>query len=444
MIYRVYSDYSKDLRTNFSIASWNKSNITNIPISDGQLNRNLGHLPFLKDLLDIGFSHCQNDDDIILYTNSDIGVVSGEINLPNENFFCIRKQVSELKEYTSEELENISYELSINCDVFGITKKWYADNRNKIPDFLIGSPYWDIALVILLKAKRINNLIYHIDHKAPWKENINSDVFLHNKNLYYNFLKPFNLDFVDCDKQIINRDLFFKYMSENHGYSYLLSPVFISFYTPSHRKIHDELFKKSLNQLYKDKYVHLVNYYDDQLCESGSYHENGWRKTQVQKFTNTLSVINKLTPDQIFIFCDVDILNVSEYIEDIKEKLKDCDMVAQRAYSKRCFRKNMIDFCSGFFAGKVNQNSKAFIAKILADLQDNDSQDHFGDQHYMNLNLNMLNIKPLNETYFNPGVISKGHVINGYNDELIIKHIPKNVKIAVSYTHLTLPTNREV
>ena len=74
MIYRVYSDHGNDTRKQSAVESWVKNGITNVPVTDSDLNRNHDGLPYLKDLLHIAARKCQNDSDIIIYTNSDIGL----------------------------------------------------------------------------------------------------------------------------------------------------------------------------------------------------------------------------------------------------------------------------------------------------------------------------------------------------------------------------------
>jgi hypothetical protein len=186
MIYRVFSDYSTNDRILSSTQSWQVNGIQNIPIKDNELNRHISGLPFLKDILDIGYNQCKEDNDIILYTNSDIGIVTDNVSFPSENFFCVRKNVDNIGVYTISQLSETSYEDSVNCDIFGITKKWYRENKKNIPDFNIGSPTWDICMLYLLNGVRINNICYHVKHDSEWKNGQHAKYSV-NKSLFFKF-----------------------------------------------------------------------------------------------------------------------------------------------------------------------------------------------------------------------------------------------------------------
>jgi hypothetical protein len=430
MIYRVYSDFISNDRIQNAIKSWNRENIKNIGVKNEDLTRLHYGFPYLKDLLDFGYFQCENDDDIILYTNADIGLVSDFNDFPNKNFICVRKNVNEIKSYKKEELSEISYEPSINCDCFGITKKWYQENREKIPDFVIGSPKWDIAMIILLNTIRINNVIFHVKHDSVWKNERNQKKHSYNKDLYFSFLKENNIPFFDNDKNEIMYNCYLKYMAEKHGFSYFKNPKFITFYTPSHQKMHDELFLKSYKLLFKDELIHESLFFEDQLCKTAIYHEKGWRKTQIQKFKHILNCIKTIPKNGIFIFCDSDIILIKDFLKDIEKYLYDYDIVTQNAFSRSYFERETSQHCSGFFIGRANDNVKNLISKIILDLETEKENDSHGDQYFLNKNSNMAKIKNLDETYFNIGLLTRGGISScSFEFNHLVELIPENVKI---------------
>ena len=257
-IYRVYSNYITNDRERFAVSTWDREGIINIPVNDSDLKRSVDNLPFLKDLLDIAAEHCTNDNDVILYTNTDICLAYDGLEIPMyQNFFSVRKEVTEIKYYSSKDLENILYENSVNCDTFGLTKKWYIEHRDKIPDFIIGSPKWDLVLLMLLTdALRINNITYHIKHDSVWKTTPFRESNIHNNFLYNKFVSKYMPELIGEDFAF-NRVSFFKYMSMNKGFDYLLKPVFIAFYTPSHKQMFDEIFLPSFKDVYNLSLIHI-------------------------------------------------------------------------------------------------------------------------------------------------------------------------------------------
>lgn len=425
MIYRVFSDMFTDERIKSSQNSWLKTEIQNIGVKNSDLNRDVEGLPYLKDLLDIGYNQCQNDDDIILYTNSDIGVVSDNVIFPNENFFSVRKNVNQMREYSSVELEKISYEHSINCDVFGITKKWYEKNRNNIPDFLIGSPAWDLCLILLLKAKRINNICYHVAHQSQWKLELNHPKHVANRQYFIKFCEENNIPFDKSSGRMLSKELV-KYIATNFGYEYLLLPKYIIYSTPSHKDLLN-LNLKSFSDIHKDRVI-IHNIEDNnQYCSTAKYHESGWKHTQINKVNSLLNTLTKFNNDEIFIFCDADIVHLRDYIQDILIYLNDHDIVAQKSFSPKQSGSN---YCSGFFAAKKNPRTIAFLSNILNSLIEDQYSERYADQYYFNIHSHLVNIKELDNLYFSPGLLSYGIPIENNLLPIILSIIPRNINIA--------------
>jgi hypothetical protein len=423
MIYRVFSSSFTDERTLSAQGSWHVPGINNIPIQDSTLGRNIESLPYLKDILDIGYYHCLNDNDIILYTNSDIGLVNSNVQFPNNNFFSVRKNVEKIGTYTSSDLELIGYEHSVNCDVFGITKKWYKENRNQIPDFLIGSPTWDLCLLILLNGERIDNICYHVRHDSKWKGEIQNSKHLRNRQLFTDFCQQRGIQIISDNGRILSNN-FYKYMANNLGYDYLLRPKYIIYSTPSHSELLD-LNMKSLKDIYKDKVI-IHNIKDDnQYCNTANYHETGWKQTQINKVESLIKVLNKFNNEEIFIFCDADIIHLKDYLQEITILLDKYEMLAQKSFST----KESSGYCSGFFASKKTDKVMRFLNYILQSLKFTSNSESHADQYYFNKYSNILNIGYLDNTYFNPGIISNGKVVEKDTFSSIKNLIPIDVNM---------------
>lgn len=423
MIYRVYSDFSHSSDGNNIVNSWSRDEITNIAIKDSDLYRNVDGLPYLKDILDIGYSYCKSDNDIILYTNSDIGLVRQHIIFPENNFFCVRKNVDKLGSYTSEDLANINYENSINCDIFGITKKWYEEHRDEIPDFLIGSPTWDLCMLLLIQGERIDNICYHVKHESEWKQNQKHPKHLRNKKLFTNFCENKNLGLIQEDGEI-NYDIFYKLMSENFGFSYVVNPKYIIYSTISHDELLD-LNVKSIRNIHADNVIVYLIKDDKQYCESASYHSTGWRQTQVNKLNSVINTINSLRDGEVFIFCDADILHGKNYLKQIQNYLNECDLVAQKSFTKNSSHK----YCSGFYCGKKTPKVLKFLQYIRQSLISEINNESNADQYYFNEYSSILNIKELDDTYFSPGLVTDGKLLEEHSFNDVINSISNNFNI---------------
>jgi len=423
MIYRVFSSSFNDDRTNSAQNSWNVLDVINIPINDESLPRINDGLPYLKDILDIGYNKCKNDNDIILYTNSDIGLVSDCIKFPNENFFSVRKNVDNIGIYSISDLEEISYEHSVNCDVFGINKLWYEQNRDQIPDFLIGSPTWDLCMLILLNGKRINNICYHVRHESKWKASVQKEIHINNRKLFIDFCNQKNIPIVSNSYRILTNS-FYHYMSENFGFNYLLKPKYIIYSTPSHKDLLN-ININSLKSIYKDSVIIHQTNDENQYCQTAEYHNIGWKQTQINKVQSLINILYKFNDGETFIFCDADIIHLNNYIDDIDVLLKKYDMVAQKSFSK----KENSGYCSGFFAAKKTEKVMRFLNYILQSLKYTANSESHADQYYFNKYAGILNIGYLNDSYFNPGLISNGNVIDKCDFDKIKSLAPKDVNI---------------
>jgi hypothetical protein len=413
-----------DDRVDCANSTWQRDEIINIAIKDSDLSRNIDGLPYLKDILDIGYSYCKSDNDIILYTNADIGLVQQQVIFPENNFFCVRKNVDKNGIYTSDDLININYENSINCDVFGITKKWYDENRNEIPDFLIGSPAWDLCLLLLIHGLRIDNICYHVKHDAQWKKDNRHPKHIRNKKLFVNFCKKKNIPILKEDYSDTDFDKFCELMSNNFGFTYLANPKYIIYSTKSHTKLLN-LNINSIRKVYGDDVIVHTIEDNNQYCETASYHTSGWRETQVNKLDSLINTLGKLRDNEIFIFCDADVVHLKNYLKQIKESLKDFDLVAQKSFTNN----SPHGFCSGFYCARKTPKVLRFLGYIRQSLKSQLNNESNADQYYFNEYSKTLNMGALDDSYFSPGLITNGTVVNEESLLSIADAVPKNIKI---------------
>lgn len=152
------------------------------------------NLPYLKDILSFGLKRSKNDDDIIMLTNDDTilhpktsvaifeyldkfdATCSGRVNFehgskPNLNGAAIK--------------DGVGWPNDIGRDLFAFRKSWLETNWNKIPDFILGEPEWDLVLSALIRLMISNekttkkNRLLKYDYELPagyvWHEQHSRD-----------------------------------------------------------------------------------------------------------------------------------------------------------------------------------------------------------------------------------------------------------------------------
>jgi hypothetical protein len=178
-------------------------------------------LPKIKDIFEWGYKFCKNDDDIILYTNSDICLTEDAYDKILESCkkyqctFSFRKDFQfELERVMDkDEVSNTKWsggnEWPTGADLFAVTKKWWLDWKDYLPDNqLIGRPTWDWIFRITM-GKSIEgdvvfrqrfeeqgticetpNISYHETHNSYWErpENLLEETNLSNTKIAYNWM----------------------------------------------------------------------------------------------------------------------------------------------------------------------------------------------------------------------------------------------------------------
>jgi hypothetical protein len=146
-------------------------------------------LPFIHDMLDKAALGA-DDNDVLLITNADISFVPGLgrelIDQCSRDGACYayrwdfplvvthigREEITKAKWY-------------VGCDLFAVTAKWWRENREELPPFVIGRECWDWVFRKLIDIKggtEIQKAIYHEKHASPWEVNRSLPGNLHNRS----------------------------------------------------------------------------------------------------------------------------------------------------------------------------------------------------------------------------------------------------------------------
>jgi len=162
-------------------------------------------LPFFKDIIDAGALNASHDNDLIVWTNSDIGLGVGVFAALHEStieFGC-----------TSMRRTESNGQPHMGRDLFAFRKGWWTQHRDEVPDYVIGAPYFDLGLVALIrrhcripvvstKANMIDDFYpadtppagaLHESHTSEWLRPRHQTLpsVLHNKRLFYEWAQRF-------------------------------------------------------------------------------------------------------------------------------------------------------------------------------------------------------------------------------------------------------------
>jgi len=175
-------------------------------------------LPKIKDIFEWGYKFCKSDDDIILYTNSDICITEDAYNKILESCkryqctFSFRKDFDKLEEIKtpSEVSKSLFSNGSRNpkgADIFAVTKRWWLEWRDYLPDNqTIGRPTWDwifrITMGVSLEGditfrKKFEdqgrvcetpNISYHETHESFWNRSLLEKSNMSNTKIAYDWM----------------------------------------------------------------------------------------------------------------------------------------------------------------------------------------------------------------------------------------------------------------
>lgn len=175
-------------------------------------------LPKIKDIFEWGYKFCKNDDDIILYTNSDICITEDAYNKILESCkryqctFSFRKDFGKLEEIktpseVSKSLFSNGSRTPKGADVFAVTKRWWLEWRDYLPDNqIIGRPTWDWIFRITMgfslegdmtfgkkfenqgRVCETPNISYHESHNSYWNRPENILENISNTKIAYDWM----------------------------------------------------------------------------------------------------------------------------------------------------------------------------------------------------------------------------------------------------------------
>jgi hypothetical protein len=214
----IYQSNEENNRRNlFAQSTWlnlyEESKIIPCMIYDNSLQK-------IKDLFNKGYELCINDNDIIMFTNSDICLTEDlyeEVVKSCNKYECtfsFRKDFDKLNRLMSkEEVIDRVYPgengTPKGADLFAVTKSWWEKWRDYLPDDqVIGRPTWDWVLRIAM-GKSIEgdsvftkpfenqglicetpNISYHETHKSYWEipENLKDKDSIKNTKIAYSWM----------------------------------------------------------------------------------------------------------------------------------------------------------------------------------------------------------------------------------------------------------------
>ena len=215
-------DYGYNKRSILAQSSWKElyenQKIIPLTINESVYNKNI---PKIKDLFDAGYNMCLNDNDVIMYTNSDICLTEDSYQKVIDSCnkynctFSFRKDFIVLNSPMNKNMvENANYSNGNikpkGADLFAVTKSWWKKWRDYLPnDQVIGRPTWDWIFRITM-GKSIEgdivfsqtfeeqgticetpNISYHESHNSYWErpENLLDEDSLKNTRIAYNWMK---------------------------------------------------------------------------------------------------------------------------------------------------------------------------------------------------------------------------------------------------------------
>ncbi|MCK9273205.1 exostosin family protein, partial [Candidatus Gracilibacteria bacterium] len=183
----------------------------------------------------------------------------------------------------------------------------------------------------------------------------------------------------------------------------------LTFYSTSHEILLKNYFLPSLKKINE---FDIIAEKFNQIGAAGSYFENGWRESMLQKLKFLVKTVNERW-GEYFVFSDVDVI----FIDKIKNFLLN---EIKKENSDVVFQRDCNNLCAGFFMMKSNEATLQFLNKCIDTYQ---SYPQYDDQDVMRVHAKtMLNYKLLPDEIFNISMINNGKVWDGEYYE-----IPRNI-----------------
>ena len=143
------------------------------------------------------------DEDILFITNADICLVDGVSKDILDNCsrfgatYCHRWDFPIIKTLPSKDYIETKGQFYIGADAFAVTVKWWRENKEKLPPFIIGRECWDWAFRVLIDetgGQKITVGIYHEKHESPWEVNRGLAGNIWNRSYCKEFLLDHDID----------------------------------------------------------------------------------------------------------------------------------------------------------------------------------------------------------------------------------------------------------
>lgn len=151
MILHVVDTFGSAPRHHVAQATWGAAYADGmVPVHTGDYQRDAKTelrdplaLPFLKDILQVGRNESSHADDVICWTNGDIGWAPGATE-------AIGRHVRQHGAASMRRIES-NGKRHPGRDLFAFTAKFLREYWDRIPDYVIGAPVFDLGLVALIR-----------------------------------------------------------------------------------------------------------------------------------------------------------------------------------------------------------------------------------------------------------------------------------------------------
>lgn len=134
---------------------------------------------YMVDILETGLKQLKNPDEILIFTNSDVGLSDTAIR--DVRMLCKQKGACYGYRFDHEKidrpldhLDTVSAKCRGGLDIFAFTKGWFSRHARKLPDMLLGRSGWDLAYRDVVRKTgggELYGAIWHEDHESWWKDN---------------------------------------------------------------------------------------------------------------------------------------------------------------------------------------------------------------------------------------------------------------------------------
>lgn len=197
-------------------------------------------------------------------------------------------------------------------------------------------------------------------------------------------------------------------------------PLF-TYYTESHKILFERFFYPGyLEHLSQD--FDLIVAKGEQLC-SGSYKQTNW-DLQLRDRAICVNEFIQTAQSKYFLFSDVDILFYKNVKDELLEEIKGFDLIFQ----DDSFKEVPINFCCGFYFGRINKTTKAFFKRMTTEYIDD-----LDDQENLNLRLSRskgIRYKSLSRRFYNLRSWRPGNEIKYPDFPIVMYHANFAVGVA--------------